>query len=203
MIPIGQWLEAQATLPVWDASEPETQISVSNSSNDHTERIAEAAFERGRLEAELELKAQLQLASTEARKRCEELLSEVRNRWLQEHVQPLSAKFGAAVVDMEARLSETLVKVLKPFITKAVMQRARDEFQAAVASYLGDTETCPMRLRGPKDLLDTLGQQLKHNGIAVTLEEASSTEVMLDAGGTAFESQAAKWLAAIESVNDG
>jgi hypothetical protein len=204
MIPISQWLAQQPEPQVWhEPHEGGGGTARDDASPPGGEASLIEAFARGRAEAEAEFKLQLEAADAAARQHCKTLLEQERQRWLQDEICRMVEKIDGVIESIWLRLSNDIALVLKQFVTKAVRKKALAEFKQMVETHLRCDEGCMVRLKAPRDILDVFGVSLLHMGLRCEFLEADNCDLTLEAGATSFETQTAKWLAAIGVESHG
>ncbi len=202
MIPIGQWLaqlpDAKAWPPLWSAGE-----MADHSGALTREREVEAAYARGKSEAEADFSAKLAGVEMAARQQYAELLDLERQRWLREEAGPLAQRFGAAMEAVGLQLSNEIAGALRPFLAEAAREKALADFNRMLESHIASSDGSLVRIRAPRDIVDTITPVLPQGSSRYKLEEADGCEVIVEVGSTTFETQVGKWLSAIGADANG
>jgi hypothetical protein len=203
MIPIGKWLMQLPEVPNWHGFCEEGDTVRESADQSKNAQLLMEAQARGRAEAEAEFKLQFEAAATAAQQNYAQLLNEERQKWLQEEILPLTERFGLAIENLGLNLSDSIACVLRPFLSEAVREKALTEFKSMLESHLASGDGALVRLRAPRDILDTVAPNLQRSGRRIEMAEAVGCDIIMEAGPSSFQTQIGVWLEAIGVASHG
>jgi hypothetical protein len=113
----------------------------------------------------------------------------------------LSDAIGLGLKDVERRISESVERILRPFLLAAVTSRAVDEVAASIARLASTGHRPLMKVSGPEPLLKLLKDRL--GAIAVEFEFApdSQIEIKVEATHTTIATELGPWADWLESLS--
>ncbi|MFG1187459.1 hypothetical protein [Xanthobacter aminoxidans] len=165
------------------------------------EALRAAAEEARRValeEASIALAAcEQQLADAEAAfaARLEEEITEARARWCAEESARLADLIGTGLDTVEARLSEAIAAVLRPFVSGAARARALDELARRVRELLRGGAAGPsITITGSGDLAAALSARLS-DVQGIVLAEGPASDLRITCDDSVLETQLSGWAA--------
>lgn len=169
-------------------SQEEVSLAVSQAVRDATAKmIAElAASEAARREDQERFTATLA-----------ERLATARSEWTETEADRLATSMGDAFAALEARISDVLARILIPFVSGAMRDRALDEAKQAIGGLLSQPlpagSTPPViTVRGPQDLLAALKERLGAPE-GVVFCAAPGAEIEASCADTLIETRLGAW----------
>ncbi|MCJ2048621.1 hypothetical protein, partial [Methylobacterium sp. J-070] len=154
-----------------------------------------AAAERGegRREGEAAAGAAAQAAAAREREAAAAALAEARQRWVDAESAVLAGAVTAQVQALEARLAQSLTRVLQPFLREALRREAVRELQATLASLVADDQAGTLALTGPADLVEALARRLALPPGRLTVTADGSPDLRVRLNGTVVETRLQAW----------
>ncbi|WP_341991029.1 hypothetical protein [Azorhizobium sp. AG788] len=118
-------------------------------------------------------------------------LALARQQWAAETAETLQGNLTSAHEAMEARICDTLGRILVPFLSDAVRAQALQEMSALITRLLKDPKAPMLRISGPDVLLDVL--RARHEGAAIEFQTSDAVDVRVTADDTVIETQLRAW----------
>ncbi|RDI54831.1 hypothetical protein [Microvirga subterranea] len=161
--------------------------------DDPAERLRQAeqqGYEKGRRAAEHEFG--LALAAEQARH--EEQLASERALWAEQEGARLAEVMMEGLGEIEKRISDSLARIMLPFITEALREQMMTSFMEVLVSLLSDGRNAAIRISGPQDMLTALSSHLIDKGPAVEFVPSDAIDVSVLVGDTLIETQLEAWI---------
>jgi hypothetical protein len=152
-----------------------------------------AAEARGREEGRSTAEAEMQERLAEAERRFEERIAAERLRWTTEESEQLCGEIGSAVSQLGGGVAEAVARILAPFVSEAVRAEAVAELAKATEALLSNSHDVRLRISGPGDLLEALGERLGDTAAGVQFVPGPVSEVRVVGGSTLIETQLRAW----------
>ncbi len=203
MIPLSHWLadEPRREFPVSgsrDISAAKTQECDHTSLPDTDVLLAEA-HETGRRRALAELAKEIADARSAERSvweeamRCEELKwSERFARLSEENLQRLKEQ-------LKNWLSDAVTQVLSPFVEAQINDKAVKELLLLLDGAISNPTDAILEIRAPEALHDRITNLLNMKGLAASLADSETVEIIARNETKIFESMAARWIEELRS----
>lgn len=121
-----------------------------------------------------------------------------RFTWASRETELLAGQIGDGLKEIEARLANTVARILRSFLNETIQGHAVAELLSALDMLLGADEGITLEISGPEDLLQLLREKLNNKNVAVLFTPASGTEVRVVAGQTILETVLGKWMRRVE-----
>lgn len=193
--PIAEFLISFGTNPVdiVQEVEPESIVFIQQEAvNDAVDLVDEARIQgiaEGRSSAESALVERL----NEQKLLYEKQLDEERVAWTRNVVDSINQQIKAAIEDVETSLSESVNRILRPFVTKAILDKVVSELCKFVSDLVCDKEASFLEIKAPENLLDELRKKLALYQ-SIKFVQSDSWEVTAITNDVIFETQLATWL---------
>lgn len=145
-----------------------------------------------KLRAEMEAEFSAALAAEQesfARK-----LQEARERWI---VAEAEALRNAVTQSLEAAIESLradLARILTPFVSREIAQRALDETIASVRQALANEHAPAIQVSGPSDLLDRISAALSADNVVLSLSEREGVDARVTFASTTIETRLGDWM---------
>ncbi|MBH5368521.1 hypothetical protein [Bradyrhizobium glycinis] len=152
--------------------------------------LLDDAYRRGHAAGVAEGDAKL----AEERVRSAIRLGEERAKWSDQQAVAIVSGFEAACREIESNIASSVARILLPFLTDAVRDKAIGSLVEQIATLTGSSTVPAFKITGPSELLDLVKTQLDastRTGIAY--EAAETLEVRVVADQTVIETQLSAW----------
>ncbi|MFK4488783.1 hypothetical protein [Bradyrhizobium sp. USDA 336] len=152
--------------------------------------LLDDAYRRGHAAGVAEGDAKL----AEERVRSAIRLGEERAKWSDQQAVAIVSGFEAACREIETNIASSVARILLPFLTDAVRDKAIGSLVEQIAALTGSSSAPAFKVTGPSELLDLVKTQLeasRRTGIAY--EAAETLEVRVVADQTVIETQISAW----------
>ncbi|UWU94477.1 hypothetical protein [Bradyrhizobium sp. CB1015] len=152
--------------------------------------LLDDAYRRGHAAGVAEGDAKL----AEERVRSAIRLGEERAKWSDQQAVAIVSGFEAACREIESNIASSVARILLPFLTDAVRDKAIGSLVEQIAALTGSSSVPAFKVTGPSELLDLVKTQLeasRRTGIAY--EAAETLEVRVMADQTVIETQITAW----------
>lgn len=157
---------------------------------DHAAILA-AAVASARSEALAEARQEFDAERTREAEAFDAHLDLARQQWAAETAETLQASLTSAHEAMEARICETLGRLLVPFLSEAVRAQALQDLSAVIARLLDDPKSPVLRVSGPSELIEVL--RARHEAGGIQFQTNDAVDVRLVADDTVIETQLRAW----------
>ncbi len=168
--------------PIWP-EEPEENPQVA----------IDAAREDGRAEGLAEAQANFAAELAQAREGFAAELKEARQQWANAEGERLREQLVAGLAAMEERLSESVARVLRPFILAALRRRMTEKLVENVRTIVGSADKMKIRIAGPEDIVAALRDELQTVPAAIEYVVQTGLDVSVSAEPTSIETQLKAW----------
>lgn len=121
-------------------------------------------------------------------------LGEERAKWSDQQAGAIVSGFEAACREIETNIASSVARILLPFLTDAVRDKAIGSLVERIAALTGNSSAPAFKVTGPSELLELVKKQLevsRRTGIAY--EAAEAVEVRVVADQTVIETQISAW----------
>lgn len=118
-------------------------------------------------------------------------LALARQQWAAETAETLRVGLTSAHEAIEARICDSLGRILVPFLSDAVRAQALQEMSTLITRLLDDPKTPLLRISGPDVLIDVL--RARHEGSAIEFQTSEAVDVRVTADDTVIETQLGAW----------
>ncbi len=152
--------------------------------------LLDDAYRRGHAAGVAEGDAKL----AEERVRSAIRLGEERAKWSDQQAVAIVSGFEAACREIETNIASSVARILLPFLSDAVRDKAIGSLVEQIAALTGSSSAPAFKVTGPSELLDLVNTQLeasRRTGIAY--EAAETLEVRVVADQTVIETQISAW----------
>ncbi len=166
---------------------------------DMAARIVEAVargHEAGRAVAEEEFQARLEAQ----REEFEQRLASERQAWIEQAGEALVEQMLAAMRDMEARISESTARILRPLLTAQLRRQAVTELSALVRTIVSRDRGATLAVSGPDDLIAVLREKLADTTAEVTFSVSETPDVQVTLDHTVLQTRLQEWIDRIEEA---
>jgi hypothetical protein len=188
---VGQGLTNGLALPVGEVSP--------SAAEDMAARVAEAVargHEEGRAVAEEEFQARLEAQ----REEFEQRLSSERQAWIEQAGETLVERMLAAMRDMEARISESTARILRPLLAAQLRRQAVTELSALVRTTASRDRGATLAVSGPDDLIAVLREKLADATAEVTFSVSETPDVQVTLDHTVLQTRLQEWAERIDEA---
>jgi hypothetical protein len=188
---VGQGLTNGLALPVGEVSP--------SAAEDMAARVAEAVargHEEGRAVAEEEFQARLEAQ----REELEQRLSSERQAWIEQAGETLVERMLAAMRDMEARISESTARILRPLLAAQLRRQAVTELSALVRTTASRDRGATLAVSGPDDLIAVLREKLADATAEVTFSVSETPDVQVTLDHTVLQTRLQEWAERIDEA---
>ena len=202
MIPFSQWLSAlpsEVPGPVYRCGSeectmkpdepPETLPQMDHLALEDSTTECVEDLEQARLDISNQLDQQGD--------RLAETLTDARLQWNEDQSRLLATQLERATASIEASLASSLAGLLRPFLADAVRNKAYEDFVDLLRTHLNTGDVKWFSISAPRDLLDLVRGKLDSKLVNIEFQESLGCELKAITDTTLFETQVAKWLAAI------
>ncbi len=180
--PLALFLPETEITPIWP-EEPEENPQVA----------IDAAREDGRAEGLAEAQANFVAELAQAREGFAAELKEARQQWANAEGERLREQLVAGLAAMEERLSESVARVLRPFILAALRRRMTEKLVENVRTIVGSADKMKIRIAGPEDIVAALRDELQTVPAAIEYVVQTGLDVSVSAEPTSIETQLKAW----------
>lgn len=155
--------------------------------------IAAAARAEGRREGEAALRAAVEAAVAAEREAAAAALAEARQVWVETESAVLANAVAAQAQALEERLSQSLSRVLRPFLAEALRQEALRDLHATLASLVADDQAGTLAVTGPADLVAALARRLDLPAERLSITSEGGPDLRIRVNGTLIETRLGAW----------
>lgn len=155
--------------------------------------IAAAARDEGRREGEALAARAAQAALAAEREAAAAALAETRRSWVAAEAAVLASALTEQIQAAEARLADSLARVLRPFLTEALRQDAVREVRALLTSLAADDRAGTVTIAGPADLTEALARHLDLPPGRLTVVGDGRPDLRIRMNGTLIETRLQAW----------
>ncbi|WP_448029994.1 hypothetical protein [Bradyrhizobium liaoningense] len=121
-------------------------------------------------------------------------LGEERAKWSDQQAVMIVSGFEAACREIESNIASSVARILLPFLTEAVRDKAIGSLVEQVAALTGSSPVPVFKVTGPSELLDLVKTQLAASRrTGIEYEAADTFEVRVVADQTVIETQISAW----------
>lgn len=121
-------------------------------------------------------------------------LGEERAKWSDQQAVAIVSGFEAACREIESNIASSVARILLPFLTEAVRDKAIGSLVEQVAALTGSSPVPVFKVTGPSELLDLVKTQLAASRrTGIEYEAADTFEVRVVADQTVIETQLSAW----------
>lgn len=159
--------------------------------------LLDDAYRRGHAAGVAEGEAKL----AEERVRSAIRLGEERAKWSDQQAVAIVSGFEAACREIETNIASSVARILLPFLTEAVRDKAIGSLVEQVAVLTGNSPVPVFKVTGPSELLDLVKTQLeasRRTGIAYEAADIAEVRVVVDQ--TVIETQISAWSERLEEA---
>jgi hypothetical protein len=153
-------------------------------------------IEAGRAAAQAEFDVKLE---AQQRLFAQQLAAE-RQAWATGAGETLANGLLAGLQELEARIAETVARILKPFVAAQLHRQAIAELQAGLDVLTSASPGASLHVSGPEDILQVVREQLAGKTMAVTYAPSEDCDVRIVAGQAMLETCLKDWLAKLEEA---
>lgn len=161
------------------------------------ERLEEA-YSRGVEEGNAAVQAQTGARLEEQKVAFEQSLAALRESWCREEGVRIAEQMKTAIRDMEERIAHSAERVLRPFLARAIRDRAIVELRAILQDLVATSPGVALEIAGPEDLLGAVRASLPASVASVSYVANEACDVQVKAGASILETHIAEWLKHIE-----
>lgn len=206
MIPIAQWLSELTYGHIGFAiptAEPPASSTAAMESVAETpcHDMANAQYERG-------LREGRELAADEHERRISELeeahlrdLEILHAQRASEDGDRLGEAFRRAFDELETAWTESISAILRPFLRKAVRERALEGFKNDCLAFFRSGQRKALTVTGPPDLISRLRADGRLTELPIEFVEGTSVEVAARADETEFATRISEWIRDIDGID--
>jgi hypothetical protein len=155
------------------------------------------AHARGVLEGRAAAQAENDAAAAQQAAAFEQRLASERQRWASEQGERLGTLIGAALEDIERRVSDIVSETLKPVLHEEVRAKAVAELARTLNGMLSKGAYAKITISGPADLLDGVKTRLAGDHGGVSFVVAEGVDISVNADETILATQIGAWAEAI------
>ena len=152
--------------------------------------LLDDAYRRGHAAGVAEGDAKL----AEERVRSAIRLGEERAKWSDQQAAAIVSGFEAGCREIETNIASSVARILLPFLTDAVRDKAIASLVEHIAALTGTSSVPAFKVTGPSELLDLVKTQLEASRrVGIVYEAAEAPEVSVVADQTVIETQITAW----------
>ncbi|RZN09144.1 hypothetical protein CWO91_19030 [Bradyrhizobium genosp. SA-3] len=152
--------------------------------------LLDDAYRRGHAAGVAEGEARL----AEERVRSAIRLGEERAKWSDQQAATIVNGFETACREIETNIASSVARILLPFLTEAVRDKAIESLVEQIAALTGNSPVPVFKVTGPSELLNLVKAQLdKARRTGIAYEAADTFEVRVVADQTVIETQISAW----------
>ncbi|BBO03434.1 MULTISPECIES: hypothetical protein [Bradyrhizobium] len=152
--------------------------------------VLDDAYRRGHAAGVAEGDARL----AEERVRSAIRLGEERAKWSDQQAVAIVSGFETACREIETNIASSVARILLPFLTEAVRDKAIGSLVEQIAALTGNSSVPAFKVTGPSELLDLVKTQLEASRrTGIEYEAADTLEVRVVADQTVIETQITAW----------
>jgi len=163
------------------------------------ERLSEA-FERGREEGLSAARQEAEAVRATEVAEFQERLEAESLRLRQAEIAGVAETIASGLAEIERRISDSIARVLAPFVRARLANQIVDEFASAMARLRGGPSATPIVLRGHPFFLGALRGRAAELGLSVDFVEDEEAPLALEAGDTTIESLLETWTQLIQEA---
>ncbi|MBR0992470.1 hypothetical protein JQ580_17290 [Bradyrhizobium japonicum] len=121
-------------------------------------------------------------------------LGEERAKWSDQQAVAIVSGFEAACREIETNIASSVARILLPFLTEAVRDKAIGSLVEQIGALTGNSSVPAFKVTGPSELLDLVRTQLEASRrTGIEYEAAETVEVRVVADQTVIETQISAW----------
>ncbi len=154
---------------------------------------AEAAYQKGMAEGIERAKQVCEAALAQNENEFKSRLDQMRRTWVQKQGALLARQSGDALASLKSEIEETVARILRPFVAKALLEEALSKLAIEIEKLLSEDNAIQLKITGPADLISEL-KNLIPNNAPVTVLEGDAPEVTVFANKTVIETRLNEWL---------
>ena len=154
-------------------------------------------FESGRQAGLTEARAEALRERADLRAETEAALAAERLRWADDVALPFSSKLDGALSDLGETLSDSVGRLLRPFLATEMRDAACRALMEQISPLLAGADGALIRVGGPPPLLAALRVAFPR-GKMVDFVETDAVEVTIVSRDTVIETRLAEWAARLE-----
>jgi len=124
----------------------------------------------------------------------DETLRLARAQWIGQEAEALGQHMAEALSSAFETLRSDVARILAPFVAREIDEMARAELIESTRQALSDEDAPAIRIEGPADLIERIGEVFTARSVAVTLAEADSVDVKIDLSQTRIETRLDAWM---------
>lgn len=164
--------------------------------SDPTEEAFTKGVEVGRAAAQTEHEAKLASQQTLFAKR----IDLERQKWIVGVAARFADTLTMGIRDMEAKVVDSVARVLRPFVETELHAKVVAELQASLAALLAAEPGVNIHIKGPANILAVLEKQLANKQPPATFETADDVDVRITACQAVLETCLGEWLAKLRGA---
>lgn len=161
---------------------------------DETADLVRAAEGRAREEERQIADQTLTAALASERRQAEERLLCERSKWIQEAADKLSSDLTQGMHTLEEKLSDSVARILVPFLSDVLREQVLAELSQTLRSLLSDDRAGRISIAGSEELLGALRHRLGNESLAVDYVISEDNEIRVVADETILETQLNAWI---------
>lgn len=156
--------------------------------------VVDEAYSRGQQAGREAAEAEYEERLAENRRLAAEELEAERERWASEQSDLLAVGFRDGLAEVEARLADSVGRLLAPVLEAAARDRVLQGLRDNVATIFAGEERVTIEVSGPSDLLAPLRQRLGECTPSVNFRETEAPQVQVVAGQTLIDADLQGWI---------
>jgi hypothetical protein len=202
--PIAEFLTSfgkKTSLVNAQESDPEHIVFIPEELNGDLGDLVEEARFQGVSEGLASAQAAFEVRFEEQRLLFEKQLEAEKAAWRCEGASSVENQINTAMEEVETALSECVSRILRPFVTEAMRNKAVRELCKSVKELLCDKELCFIEISAPEDLFDELQKRLAIYK-SIKFVQSDSREVVVFANQAIVQTQFATWLGQISRLSE-
>ncbi|HZT49605.1 MAG TPA: hypothetical protein VFA64_16650 [Hyphomicrobiaceae bacterium] len=187
-------------LPEFEAGEPRVARGWPDPALQSKTAARDAAFQEGVASGRAAAEAELADRLAQEKARLERELTAARAAWTQEESAKLAAQLVAGLDGIEARLAETVARLLEPFLAEQVRRRVVADLAETLNVLLAREPALAVSVRGAADLIEALRGHLAGELEHISFHPGPASELSVTAGQTLIETRLGAWVSAIKEA---
>jgi len=151
-------------------------------------------LEEGRKEGEALLEKE--------RQNFEVRLCDAKRQWTKEFAQSLMHDLHSSIQHMEEEIADTVERILRPFLADKIREHAIIELKTILSTLGNHSGGNPMIIKGPKDVLDILVEEIPSKIERIDTDAAVDPEVKITFGDSHIETRLQTWLSCLTNPSE-
>jgi hypothetical protein len=169
---------------------------------DHVDTAAsqDQAFARGVEAGRAAACAEFEAKLAEQRNLATRHLAAERQAWAGGIGKKLASGLLVGLQDLEARIADSVARILKPFVAAELHAQAIAELKAGLDALVSTDQGGGIQVSGPADVLEVMQGRLAGKNVAVAFTPSEDCDVRIVAGQATLETRLGEWMAKLDET---